>query len=55
MRIRDGHTPFSIDYNSLQKYENYTRMILVKSVGKEEILLKLDLVNDIAGHYGDAE
>ncbi len=43
---------FSIDYKNLRKYENYTQMVLVKRYGKEETVLKLDLVNDIAAHYG---
>jgi len=46
---------FSIDYNRLQKYENYMQFFLIKTVGNEQTELKLDLVNDVASHYGDFE
>ncbi len=44
---------FSIDYKHLWKYENYTQFFLVKNAGDEETILKIDLVNDVAAHYGD--
>lgn len=46
---------FSIDYNRLQKYENYMQFFLIKTVGNEQTELKLDLVNDVASHYGNFE
>ena len=39
---------FSIDYNRVQKYENFTQFFLIKPIGNEEIELKIDVVNDIA-------
>ncbi len=44
---------FSIDYNHLQKFENYTQFMLLKRIEDEDISLKVDVVNDIAVHYGD--
>ncbi len=46
---------FSIDYNRLQKYESHTQVFLIKTVGHEKTELKLDLVNDLASHYGGFE
>ncbi len=46
---------FSIDYNRLQKYEHYTQFLLFQLSGHEKIELKIDLVNDIASHYGGLE
>ena len=44
---------FSIDYNHLQKFENYTQFMLLRRIEDEDISLKVDVVNDIAVHYGD--
>ncbi len=44
---------FSIDYNHLQKFENYTQFMLLRRIEDEDISLKVDVVNDIAGRYGD--
>ena len=44
---------FSIDYNHLQKFENYTQFMLLKRIENEDISLKVDVVNDIAVRYGD--
>ncbi len=46
---------FSIDYDRLQKYEHYTHFFLFRESGNEKIELKIDLINDIASHYGDFE
>jgi len=48
---KDG--AFLIDYNRLQKYENYTQFMLRKKIEDEDIYLKVDVVNDIATRYGD--
>jgi hypothetical protein len=44
---------FMIDYNKIQKYENYTLFFLIKEIEDEKIGLKIELVNDIAFRYGD--
>lgn len=44
---------FIIDYNRIQKYENYALFFLIKEMEDEEIGLKIELVNDIAFRYGD--
>lgn len=46
---------FSIDYNRLQKYEHFTQFFLFRESGNEKIDLKIDLINDIASHYGGFE
>jgi hypothetical protein len=46
---------FLVDYNRVQKYENFTQFFLIKTIGDEEIELKIDVVNDIAAHYGGFE
>jgi hypothetical protein len=43
---------FLIDYNRIQKYENYALFFLIKEFGNELTELKVELVNDIAFHYG---
>ncbi|MDM8548967.1 nucleotidyl transferase AbiEii/AbiGii toxin family protein [Desulfobacterales bacterium HSG2] len=48
-RSDDG---LQIDYDRLQKYENYTRFFLIKKCEDDTIELKIELVNDIACHYG---
>ena len=44
---------FAVDYNRLQKFENYTQFMLLKRIEDEDISLKVDVVNDIAIRYGD--
>lgn len=44
---------FAIDYDRLQRYENHTQLFLVQTVEDETVNLKLDIVNDIASHYGE--
>jgi len=44
---------FSIDYNRLQKYENFAQFMLIRTIENEEIFLKVDIVNDVAAHYGE--
>lgn len=46
---------FSIDYNHLQKYENYAQFVLIRSFGNEDISLKIDVVNDVAARYGELQ
>jgi len=46
---------FSIDYSRLRKFENFTQFFLFKMVKHEKIELKVDVVNDIASHYGGFE
>jgi len=46
---------FTINYERLQKYEDYTQFFLTKNDGHEEIDLKIDLINDVAAHYKDFE
>ncbi|MCP4403971.1 MAG: nucleotidyl transferase AbiEii/AbiGii toxin family protein [bacterium] len=43
---------FSIDYARIRKYENFTQIFLAKTDEPKIIELKLDLVNDVAAHYG---
>ncbi len=39
---------YSIDYNHLQKFENYSQFMLQKRIEDEDISLKVDVVNDVA-------
>ena len=41
---------FSIDYNRIQRYENFTQIFLMNTLDNERIELKIDLVNDVAMH-----
>lgn len=43
---------FTIDHNRLQKQKDYTQFILYKNIGQDRIDLKIDVVNDIASHFG---
>lgn len=45
----------SIDYQRVQTYENFTQFFLINTRENEDIELKIDLVNDIALHYGGFE
>lgn len=40
---------FSIDYQRTRRSENFFQLFILK----EDVELKIDLVNDIASHYGD--
>lgn len=44
---------FSIDYRRLRKEEHYTQIFLTQLENAAD--LKLDLINDIAAHYGEFE
>jgi len=44
---------FSIDYRRLRKEEHYTQIFLTQLENAAD--LKLDLINDIAAHYGELE
>jgi hypothetical protein len=48
---------FSIDYQRLRKEEDYTQLFLKKKAaqGSIDVELKIDLINDVAAHYGDFE
>lgn len=48
---------FSIDYQRLRKEEDYTQLFLTKKAAQGNIYveLKIDLINDVAAHYGDFE
>lgn len=48
---------FSIDYQRLRKEEDYTQLFLIKKAAQVNIQveLKIDLINDVAAHYGDFE
>jgi predicted nucleotidyltransferase component of viral defense system len=48
---------FAIDYERLRKEENYTQFFLIGHATShdKQAKLKIDLVNDIASHYGDFE
>lgn len=45
---------FKIDYTRIHKTEFYTQLYLTDK-NSDEIVLKLDIINDIAAHYGDIE
>lgn len=44
---------FDIDYINLQKYKDFAQFVLYKTIEKERIDLKIDVVNDISSHFGD--
>ena len=46
---------FTIDYQRIRKYENFAQFFVIKPIAEEQIELKLDVVNDIAAHYGGFE
>ncbi len=46
---------FSIDYQRVKTSENFTQFFVCKSIGQEEVTLKIDAVNDVAMHYGGFE
>ncbi len=46
---------FAIDYNRLRKFENFTQFFLIRTLQSETIELKIDVVNDVASHYGGFE
>lgn len=46
---------FIIKYNQLRTTENFTQIFLVKKIKGNEIFLKVDLINDVAKHYGKFE
>jgi hypothetical protein len=43
----------SIDDRRLQKFEHFTQFFLSKPFASETVELKIDLVNDVAPHYGE--
>jgi hypothetical protein len=43
---------FSINYNKLRRFENFTQFFLKKTVAQTRVELKIDIVNDVAPHYG---
>lgn len=48
---------FTIDYQRQRKEEHYTQFFLTKETSQSDrpVELKLDLINDLAAHYGDFE
>jgi predicted nucleotidyltransferase component of viral defense system len=48
-----GH--FTIDYNRLRRFENFTQFFLIRTLESETIELKIDVVNDVASHDGEFE
>ena len=48
---------FTIDYQRQRKEEYYTQFFLTKETSQSDrpVELKLDLINDLAAHYGDFE
>jgi predicted nucleotidyltransferase component of viral defense system len=48
---------FTIDYQRQRKEEYYTQFFLTKQTSQSDkpLELKLDLINDLAAHYGDFE
>ena len=48
---------FTIDYQRQRKEEYYTQFFLTKETAQSDrpVELKLDLINDLAAHYGDFE
>jgi len=46
--------PFTLDYISIKRFENFTQFYVFNS-DNSEIKLKIDLINDIAPHYGEFE
>lgn len=52
-----GDREFSIDYQKLRKEEGYTQLFLKKKAaqGSIDVELKIDLINDVAAHYGNYE
>lgn len=53
--LEDNQTShgYSIDYRRLRKEEHFTQLFLVKENKSAE--LKLDLINDVAAHFGELE
>jgi hypothetical protein len=45
----------SIDYQRVQKYENFTQIFVISTSENEDVELKIDVVNDVALHYGGFE
>jgi len=46
-------THFSLDYQRLRRYENFTQFFLIKQDDQHHVELKIDFVNDVAAHYGN--
>jgi len=46
---------FNINYNQIKKSKDFTQIFLSKKVNNDELILKLDLVNDVAKRYGEFE
>ena len=46
---------FSIDYQRIKKYEHFAQFFLSQPGGAAKIELKIDVVNDVAAHYGGFE
>lgn len=44
---------FSIDYQRIQKYEQFTQFFVSRYVAGETVELKIDMVNDVAAHFGE--
>ena len=44
---------FSIDYAKLRRYEHLTQCFLIREIDGERVELKVDMVNDVAAHYGE--
>ena len=53
--LEDNQTShgYSIDYRRLRKEEHFTQLFLLKENKSAE--LKLDLINDVAAHFGELE
>ncbi len=52
LESRHNRGEFVVDYNRLQKYEAFTQIFLTRETKDGAVVLKIDLVNDIASHYG---
>lgn len=52
--LEEGQTEalFEIDYNRVQRYEDHAQLFLFRTFEGEKLSLKLDIVNDVASHYG---
>ncbi len=43
---------FAIDYQRVRRYEQLTQIFLIQETRDERLTLKIDVVNDVASHYG---
>ncbi len=44
---------FSIDFTSVKKLRDYMQVFLRQKTHDEEVILKIDLINDVPAHFGE--